>query len=925
MKKIFFCVSLVLTGLLSGCVDKNELVDEDNKPSWLGGSIYGELKSPKQLTGTFNTYLRLVEDLGYAEIFDRTGSVTVFPANDEAFSRFFASNRWGVSRYEDLSTAQKKLLLMNSMLGNSMLVRMLSNAAGSGSSVTPGGAMKHPTSMQVIDTIQHLMPAQMPQNNKYWDALRGEKDGIYVVSDATDRMMVHFTREHMLVNGITTLGDESDFAIITGTPYTDGMAYVFGNQIVKGDVTCQNGYIHQMGDVIVPPGNMAQEMRDDGNMKYFSHIVDYFSAPYVNTSVTNTYNAWAEERGLPTIDKIYEVRYLNDDPHHRQVQDPNGVRQDYVLKYDLGWNRYSPTADVDASELSLNDVGAIFAPTDQAMVNFFTKGGDGAYLIDLYGCYPGDANTEANLIANLDTLYAKKPGIINDFVRMLMQQEFTKSVPSKFITVTNDVQEYMGVTLDLVNKKEDGKYDIRVANNGVIYKMNTLLAPDKYQSVMAPTTVFPDMTVFNRAVEYDKGETADIGLSFNYYLMAMKANYAFFIPDDEAFQQYYVDVTSLGKDQKRALKFSYDPSLTTTTRIKCVAYEYDPATNSVGDSLTVVPVSQWKSLFVDILNYHTVVLGTGETFGQNKYYKTKHGGEICISGTQPGATVMSGQQIDNGVDAPVIENVYNEKNGTAFRINQVIQAPVNSVSKTLQSHECFTEFYDMCDKFSNPQLLKWAGISDSTNAFGISEQDGYIIFDANRRIDKSTVASNSCLDKNVKMFNTYNYTLYAPNNEAMKKAYADGLPSWDDVLAVYQQYEDDIDPQTLLPNTDDARAAAARVKTMITRMRDFVRYHFQTVSVYADNVVESRKYNSLSTDALGLANEIEVTADSGSGKLYVKDGRGNTHVIDANDTTHQSNLMARDYWFDKTRRDATSIYTSSFCVVHELNEALYAE
>ena len=112
---------------------------------------------------------------------------------------------------------------------------------------------------------------------------------------------------------------------------------------------------------------------------------------------------------------------------------------------------------------------------------------------------------------------------------------------------------------------------------------------------------------------------------------------------------------------------------------------------------------------------------------------------------------------------------------------------------------------------------------------------------------------------------------------------------------------------------------------MIIQMRDFARYHFQTSSVYADNVVEARRYNSMSTDDMGLAIEIEVTADSGNGKLYVKDGRGTLHVIDANDTAHKCNLMARDYWFDKTKRDATSIYTSSFCVVHEISEPLYAK
>ena len=129
MKKLFFCVTLALSGLMTACVDKNEAVDAESKPEWLGESIYQELKNPTHLTGTFSTYLRLIDDLGLAEMLNRTGSKTLFPANDEAFSRFFQSNSWGVTSYEQLSTAQKKMLLYNSMLDNAILVGMLSNVS----------------------------------------------------------------------------------------------------------------------------------------------------------------------------------------------------------------------------------------------------------------------------------------------------------------------------------------------------------------------------------------------------------------------------------------------------------------------------------------------------------------------------------------------------------------------------------------------------------------------------------------------------------------------------------------------------------------------------------------------------------------------------------------------------------------------------
>ena len=908
MKKFFTCVSLVLTtGLMTSCVDKNELVDADEKPSWLGGSIYQELKNPTYLEGNFSTYLRLVDDLGYAETLNRTGSKTVFPANDEAFERFFQSNKWGVKRYEQLTTAQKKLLLYNSMLDNALLVGMLSNTSSS-TGVMKGFAMKHLTSLSVSDTIQHIVSTdEMPRNNHYWDKLR-EAGQAYVVSDATNQMLVHFTREHMLNNNITTLGSESDFAILTGTPYEDGMAYIFDDQIVKSDVTCQNGYMHQVKNVIVPPGNMAQVLRSEGDLSYFSRILDYYSAPYANQSITNTYNAMALETGKEPIDMIYEIRYLNDQTEHKQTTDPDGNIVDAaLLSFDPGWNEYSSRAKSDGVDYTIGDVAAMFIPTDQAVKQFFLDGGDGAYLIDLYGDLP---NTEENLCENLDSLHSKKPEILTSFLKNLMRPSFTGTVPSKFTEILSDASEYMGITLDKLNRNNDGGYDIKFANNGVIYKMTELIAPDKYQSVMAPSSVYPDMQVMGWAVDDDNV----LGVSHHYYLMAMKSNFAFFIPDDAAFEKYYIDPIFLGHEQPRALKFSFVKKGTSSS-VKAVAYDYDPETNTVGEAQNnggEVAQAQWTSLMIDILNYHTVVLDSAEVFGVNNYYKTKHGGEIHITGSSEGAKVMSGQQIDNGVEPATITKVYSEKNGTAFRIDHVIEAPRNSVSKTLQDYERFSEFYEVCGGFSNDELLTWAGISSTPNEFNISEQDAYVIFTSDRRVSKDETISRCCLDENVKFFNTYNYTLYAPNNAAMQKAYAAGLPSWSSIQALYEENLDE-------GGTQEANAKK-QAKEMIMKLRDFARYHFQSTSVYADNTVDSRTYNSMCTDELGLA--IEIRVSGGDGKLRVTDAAGVEHVIDANNVSTLTNMMARDYWFDAERTEASSIYTSSFCVIHELTEPL---
>ena len=64
MKKLFFYASLVCVSLMWSC-SKEYAVDEENLPEWLGESIYAELKNPKLLDGTFNTYLRLVDYAGF--------------------------------------------------------------------------------------------------------------------------------------------------------------------------------------------------------------------------------------------------------------------------------------------------------------------------------------------------------------------------------------------------------------------------------------------------------------------------------------------------------------------------------------------------------------------------------------------------------------------------------------------------------------------------------------------------------------------------------------------------------------------------------------------------------------------------------------------------------------------------------------------
>lgn len=928
MKKLFFFILLGVSGMMASCVDKNEEVDADSKPEWLGGSIYEELKNPggSGLVGTFGNYLKLVDDLGYTETLNRTGSKTVFPANDEAFERFYKSNEWGVTSYEQLSLAQKKLLLYTSMIDNALLVGMLSNNSNGLNDVAKGEVLKHETALSVIDTIQHIYGmAGMPKNNKYWEPYY--QTGIDVVSDATIPMMVHFTREQMVSNNITTMGEGSDFEILTGTPYDESEkpVYIFDKKVLRQDVTCLNGYVHQLEDVLVPPGNMAEVIRKNPNTQYFSRILDYFSAPYYDVKTTNAYNAMAEQYGLPLKDRIYQMRYISNwSQKSSNLLDPNnnGLSSVYALAFDPGWNQYHQKSNyTNARDNSLNDIGAIFVPDDKAIEAYFLDGGSGAEFVEQFGS--GKANTKANLNENLDSIRSKRPDILTKIVNNVMRASFVGAVPSKFSTLTNDASENLEMKLSKINKKTDGKYDIRIANNGVIYVLNEVLAPAEFGSVMSPASTYSDFSVMDWAIQ----DREYLGVDFRFYLLAMQANYAFFMADDEAFDAYYINPVKLGSIQPEVLHF-FTEEVRGKKQLRCERYAYDKTTNTVGNPLGEIALTDAKGFesvktqLVDILDYHTVLMKKGEQFvgGVNNYYKTKHGGEIYYD--RKAQTVGSGAQIDNGVEPAKIEESWKKTNGESFRVNHIIQAPQNSVNKTLQDVPQFSKFYDACSGFSASELLTWAGISGVANAFGVSEQDRYTIFTSTYGTGANAV-QNACLDMNVKMFNTYNYTLYVPNNEAMEKAETEGgLPTWNMVMDLYNKYVE-LD-EDRVPSAEEI-ADKNKARGYIEDLRDFVRYHFQLVSVYADkdmaDVLATGRYQTMHADAVGVADMVEITS-AGNGKFTVTDKGGHSHVVDATGGK-VANKMARDYWFNGSRLNANSIVTSSFCAVHEIDEPLY--
>ena len=111
-------VALAGGSTLTSCTQYD--LDERTPDGW-GASIYSWLDEQGNYTNT----VRMIDDLGYREVLAKTGSKTLFVADDAAYDRFYRNTLWGVSSYSQLTTSQKKLLLFGSMLNNSIQLNNL--------------------------------------------------------------------------------------------------------------------------------------------------------------------------------------------------------------------------------------------------------------------------------------------------------------------------------------------------------------------------------------------------------------------------------------------------------------------------------------------------------------------------------------------------------------------------------------------------------------------------------------------------------------------------------------------------------------------------------------------------------------------------------------------------------------------------------
>lgn len=946
------CVVSICGGI-SSCKDDYTL--DNSNPTWLGSSIYEYL----QQKGDYENFVKLIDDLKYAEVLGRTGSKTLFVANDSAFNVFYQNNIWGVHSYDELTLSQKKLLLNSAMINNAYLLEMMSSMpAGAGDDALPekGQCLRRETATDVTDSIPHFLAEDLPvtyslDDKDYWARFRDpKKGGIYMALDGTAPLMTHFLPAQMQNKMIT----DGDFEIIIGRPRGKNDAFIYDCKVLEQDITCQNGYINRLDKVLLTPQNMAELLRTNGQTNIFSHMIDRFSAPFYSSTLTERYRLLYGNE----VDSVFQKRYfsnrsqgvsaLKSDQGTDPLGNPSGNDVAYGLNFDPGWNGYAVDTKNQKKE---QDMGVIFAPVDSRLMRyFFAADGGGRFLIEAFA--PDYLDRIDENTTDMQLVYQALDCIpldrIQALLNNLMKDSFCASVPSKFETIKNDAQDPM-----LDETHLDKIINVRLANNGAIYLMDEVITPAQYAAVSAPAYVAKDMRIFNWAIQ--RG-SKNLGTSEDYlgnskvdyyaYLLAMSARFSFFVPTDNNF--WYIDPVSFQNPDKktsssgvelvgRIYNFTYNTTKETPA-IASYQYIYNISTGEgrVGDLTTEnVGVQKYGNALKDMLETHTIVhedntetTGIDETKSgvkpvdgvEQHYFVSKNGSVIYVENAGAAnpvgkMTVKGGWQINNNESCNVIrfdDKTEGNGNGMAYELNTPIQPTIESAYSVLYNNADFKEFFELTQ--TDVEVLKTIGISKET------EQAPYNIFVNSKGLpcyDKNT-GNEVSKATNVRFFNNYRYTIYVPTNKAIEEAHNLGLPTWQQIRDLLEL---DVEPEErheLTPEEEDKRNEKA--KAMASCIINFVKYHFQDNSVFADNpALKEKQYETATINSeTGIYCKVAVKS-AGNGTLTVTDATGKSRNITGN-----KNIVIRDYVLSNGTGSSNNnnIVSSSSAVVHGIDGVL---
>ena len=386
----------------------------------------------------------------------------------------------------------------------------------------------------------------------------------------------------------------------------------------------------------------------------------------------------------------------------------------------------------------------------------------------------------------------------------------------------------------------------------------------------------------------------------------------------------------------RVIAFSYASGSSPVRVMKL--YKYNSPYSTGGETGTIGAVipgmprvdnNEITDRLKDILYYHTIVSdGTQDIHSRNEYYRTFGGDVVKVVRDASGKIVGAKGtfQLENerngintgtrGVTECQVTNSYESlANGQTYALDAPLvptyrslwSIMTNDADRHFANEDGFggetpySEFYKLCAADSYQNLIVGCGLVDGnlTSSQMKTALRKYVTF-----------MDDKGLDYNLSYFlgNTP-YTAYIPTNEAVQRAIAQGLPTWEEISEDFNSHSSD----GMLTSFEDS----LRIAEKIMILTDVVKAHFHYGLAIADQEPFRKEYKSLWIDRETMVSPNVTVNCTGNGNMSVTDWKGHTF-----DITDNKNVFVRDYACSSSPRGSmTGITINAYRpgVVHQIN------
>jgi uncharacterized surface protein with fasciclin (FAS1) repeats len=415
----FACLLLLHTG----CEKK---FDEYYKvPEDLIGTILDVLEED----GNYTQFCRAVEMVEFDDVLGKTGNFTVFAPDDDAFTEFF--NEYGYSSLDDIPEEELKGIVFYHIVFWAYSRFMLLYG------------------LNIQDVEIDYSTENFKQPTRYTPPMTVEFDTLgrqYNVYHETKYIPV-YSNEYF--SELDLDAAENYEFLYPGTTFKG--FHVDRAEVTEYDVPAQNGWIHRINRVLVPPPNHDEILEEREEFSMFRELVE-----------KNTYYA-------------YSSSYTTAQDNEGDVNE-DGILDSLFLKMNSIFpSGTSPDVENVASNGYRNTL-TLFAPTNAALQQFLAERTSGYASLDQIGEY-----------------------WINWYLSHYIGTNYW---PSQFSTMTADWEWDLTSSLVECNISEGDIQYARMASNGPFCGINKYLLPKIFESVAQPIMGnsdyewFCDMLVF---------------------------------------------------------------------------------------------------------------------------------------------------------------------------------------------------------------------------------------------------------------------------------------------------------------------------------------------------------------------------------------------------------------------------------------------